>query len=248
MRSAAGARPASDCTGPLRALPMCLANAPFAKWSLRRSFSGNSSLVDGGNLKGENLTRKRRPLSRRLGSIRACMQRAPHAARTSCHAQARLLGAAAKYSHHQPEAAPLAPRGRRRRRWAQSPGPASRGPGRACNFEDTPASSPEPPRPAYASTAQKRRSLQVPHLDPGPRAPESESRPGSRLAGVGSLLPVSVTVRTSGPGPGPQRRDAPLTSCSRRLRRAESDSTLTLCEFGTSDFAESRDATHRRGN
>ncbi len=40
----------------------CLANAPFAKWSLRPSFTGNSSLVDGGT--GGNLTRGRRPLSR----------------------------------------------------------------------------------------------------------------------------------------------------------------------------------------
>ena len=101
--------------------------------------------------------------------------------RTSCPAEARLLGTAAEYYHHQPEAAPLAPRGR----WAQSPGAGFvRGPGRAsdaaCHFEDTQAPLPEPPSPARASTAgtaQKTRTqLQVPHLDP--RAPDSASRPG----------------------------------------------------------------------
>jgi hypothetical protein len=53
--------------------------------------------------------------------------------------------------------------------------------------------------------AQKTRTqLQAPHLDP--RAPDSESRPRSRLAGVGSLLPVNVRASGSGPGPGPHRR------------------------------------------
>jgi hypothetical protein len=86
-----------------------------------------------------------------------------------------------------------------------------RGPGRACHFEDTQAPPPEPPSPAPRVAQKTRTRLQVPHLDP--RAPDSESRPGSRLAGVGSLLPVSV--RTSGPGPGTQRR---VCAPAQRLR------------------------------
>jgi hypothetical protein len=122
-RSAAGARPDSDCTGPFGALPMRL----LRSWSaLRRSFSGNSSLpvVDGGAW--GNLT----PGAASTVTVGSAPY--AHAAcsapmiRTSCHAQARrrrLLSTAAKYFrvHHQPEAALLAPRGR----WAQSPGPAS---------------------------------------------------------------------------------------------------------------------------
>jgi hypothetical protein len=123
--------------------------------------------------------------------------------RTSCHAQARLLSTAAKCHHHQPEAAPLAPRGR----WGLGTKPGAsfvRGPGRACNFEDTQAPpAPEPPTESRPRVAQKTRTqLQVPHLDP--RAPDSESRPGSRLAGVVSLLPVNVLTSESGPGPGPR--------------------------------------------
>ena len=113
LRSAAGARPDSDRTGPLGALPMRL---------LRSGRSGDHSQAS------RVWSMAARGAVRLGGGVHCHGDSAPcaHAAcsgpmiRTSCHAQACLLGTAAKY-HHQPEAAPLAPRGR----WAQSPGPAS---------------------------------------------------------------------------------------------------------------------------
>jgi hypothetical protein len=142
----------------------CLANAPFAKWSPRRSFSSISSLVDGGT--GGSLTR---------GGVHCHGDSAAyaHAAcsgpmlRTSCHAQARLLSTAAKYPH-QPEAAPLAPRGA----LGTKPGVGFvRGPGRACNFEDTRAPPPEPPCPARAWRRRRGRSCKFRTLIHEPPTP-----------------------------------------------------------------------------
>jgi hypothetical protein len=169
----------------------CLANAPCAKWSLRRSFSSISSLVDGGA--GGNLTRGRRPLSRRLGTIHACgMQRAHDTVY------------AAEYYHRQPEAAPLAPRGR----WAQSPGAGFvRGPGRAsdaaCHFEDTQA-------------------------PPGPLEPPSPARRRACTSGLCRARWLRWTLGGGLTARLVQGMGAPLTGCSRRLRRADSRDLLTV--------------------
>jgi hypothetical protein len=140
--------------------------------------------------------------------------------RTSCHAQARLLGTAAEYYHHQPEAAPLAPRGR----WAQSPGPAScvaRAGHTTLKIRRPPPGRRNlPESQSRPRVAQKTRTqLQAPHLDP--RAPDSESRPGSRgascRAGERPDLGPGSRARSPAQSRAPaQRLAAPASGCAPR--------------------------------